>query len=564
MKSWFETRTPVPWKKSCRWKSDDLFISSGLVLTTSDSKISKRDVDPKSKIHYRDIFTHDRLRGESRIILEGQPGSGKTMLSSQLAYDWCCGKIQDIPIVIFLPLKIVENMTIVRAIKLFYIRKGISCTESDIEYILVNGNNKVYLILDGLEEYNGRNKTGEPSEVMCVMQRRKLPNCTVLITARTDFAKDLPPGPMLKLGSFGEEERNEYIEKVYSDDLKRQEEVKEVIDNVPFIMDLCSVPLLFVLSVHNINSLGMLQEGQLDRVTPFVNSIIDILCPLQEKMNARSYFTHQEDGSFDYQQNKMSLEELAFNGLCRGNQQLEWQKVFVDRYVTNSKTWIDAGILVVEEGIPASSPSEDAQDDLHRERFPADSLSTDDASGKDVEEATQSGAMSPVEQTEIKTKVEPKEKVTSHSQRGSAARDVSLQVKFLHKLIQEWYAARFLAVLFCVHSPSDHGLLLVNIDPTDLHFVLRFTCYNFPPSFDFITSFLVRNFKTEHGQIPGYIISYICLCFAEYDGDRGQEVKDIAKEVCGNDSFTISSDDSRLLLRAKVSMLNFASVSKVK
>ncbi|XP_071842526.1 uncharacterized protein [Apostichopus japonicus] len=255
MKSWFETMTPVPWMKSCQWKSNDLFIASRLVLTNSGSKISSREVDRKCKLHYLDIFTDERLKAETRIILEGQPGSGKTMLSSQLAYDWCCGKLMDIPMVIYLPLKIVDDMTIIQAIKMFYIREGIPITEEDIESMLNSDKKKVYLILDGLEEYNGVTKDGSPSEVTRVMTKEKLSNCIVIITARTDYAKHLPQGPMLKIGSFGEDERNEYIEKVFSDDQKRQEEVKELIDNVPFILDLCNVPLLFVLLVHNIDRL---------------------------------------------------------------------------------------------------------------------------------------------------------------------------------------------------------------------------------------------------------------------------------------------------------------------
>ena len=293
--------TPVPWKKSCRWKSSDLFVASGLVLTTSVSKVSSRDVDAKCKLHYLDIFTDERLKGETRIILEGQPGSGKTMLSSQLAYDWSCGKVKDVPIVIYLPLKLVEDMTIVQAIKSFYIRKNIPILDEDIESILANKMIKICLILDGLEEYNGRPKDGEPSEVMRVMLKEKLPNCTVIITARSDYAKDLPPSPMLKIGSFGVDERNEYIEKIFSDDIERQETVKEVIKNVPVIIELCNIPLLFVLSVHNIDSLARLREEQLDRVTPFIKAIVDILCPQERSMQERDSDSDEENESEEHE-----------------------------------------------------------------------------------------------------------------------------------------------------------------------------------------------------------------------------------------------------------------------
>ncbi|PIK55636.1 hypothetical protein BSL78_07445 [Apostichopus japonicus] len=605
MKSWFETMTPVPWKKSCQWKSNDLFIASGLVLTNSGSKISSREVDQKCKLHYRDIFTHERLKEETRIILEGQPGSGKTMLSSQLAYDWCCGKLMDIPMVIYLPLKIVDSMTIYQAIKMFYIRKGIPITEEDIESMLNSGKKKVYLILDGLEEYNGVTKDGSPSEVMRVMSKEILSNCIVIITARTDYTKHLPPGPMLTIGSFGEDERNEYIEKVYSDYLKRQEEIKELINNVPFILDICNVPLLFVLLVHNIDRLGKLQESQLDRVTPFVKAIVDILCSVQARKTPR-----------------VICHISSRNILVQRNQQLFWQKDFVDRCVRNSKAWIDAGLLVVEEGTPFNSPSRDLQTDSGSESSLTDSISDEslnisnvtseikrglsldpDLLGSPGDFQTVSGSESPqtdsisdkslntsnvtseitkgvslepdllesINQSKNKQISESKEKKSELLQKRKAAKYVSLQVKFLHKLIQEWFAAKYLALLFWGHKLTEQHYKyqlfrehLANIDPADLHYVLRFTCHICPPSFHIIASFLImRDFKTGDREIPDYIMNCICLCFAEYDGYKGDKVKDIVKEVCRRESVNFSSEDSRLLLRSKVSMLTFASRSQI-
>ncbi|PIK54616.1 hypothetical protein BSL78_08469, partial [Apostichopus japonicus] len=124
-KSWYETMTPLPWKKSCKWMTSELFIACGLVLTDSKSKMKTADVDEECKLKYTDILTHRRLKSATRIIIEGDPGSGKTMLSSQLAYDWSIGKSSDARMVVFLPLKFVDGMTIIEAIKQFYIPKGL-------------------------------------------------------------------------------------------------------------------------------------------------------------------------------------------------------------------------------------------------------------------------------------------------------------------------------------------------------------------------------------------------------------------------------------------------------
>ncbi|PIK48048.1 hypothetical protein BSL78_15083 [Apostichopus japonicus] len=229
---------------------------------------------------------------------------------------------------------------------------------------------------------------------------------------------------MLKIGSFGEDERDEYIEKVYSDDSKAKE-VKELIDNVPFILDLCNVPLLFVLLVHNIDRLGKLHEGQLDRVTPFVKAIVDILCSVQDEEDTHSHLSDQKT--------YITLEELAFNGLCKGNQQLFWQKDFVDRSVTNSKAWIDSGILVVEEGTPFNSTDRNLQTDSGSGTPQTDSISDESLTHlmlfRDKRGVSPDPDLSAsVSQSESKPILESKEKKSKPLQKGKAAKYVSLQV----------------------------------------------------------------------------------------------------------------------------------------
>ncbi|PIK55871.1 IMD-like protein [Apostichopus japonicus] len=73
----------------------------------------------------------------------------------------------------------------------------------------------------------------------------------------------------------------------------------------------------------------------------------------------------------------------------------------------------------------------------------------------------------------------------------------------------------------------------------------------------------MRDFKTGDGEIPDYIINCICLCFGEHDKYKGHKFKDIVTEICSRESVNFSSGERRLLLRSKVSMLTFASKSKV-
>ncbi|PIK36847.1 hypothetical protein BSL78_26322, partial [Apostichopus japonicus] len=282
---------------------------------------------------------------------------------------------------------------------------------------------------------------------------------------------------------------------------------------------------------------------------------------------------------------------------------------------------MDAGLLVVEEETSFNSPSRDPQTDSGSESPQTDSISDESLNTYNVtseikrglsldpdllgslgdlqtvsgSESSQTDSISDeslntsnvtsekkkgvslepdllesINQSKNKPILKSKEKKSEPLQKRKAAKYVSLQVKFLHKLIQEWFAAKYLALLLWGHKLTKHHdkyqlfrKHLANINPADLHYVLRFTCHICPPSFHVIASFLMRDFKTGECEIPDYIMNCICLCFAEYDGYKGHKFKDIVKEVCRRESVNFSSEDSRLLLRSKVSLLTFASRSQI-
>ncbi|PIK40653.1 putative NACHT, LRR and PYD domains-containing protein 10-like [Apostichopus japonicus] len=336
--------TPVPWMKSCQWKSNDLFIASRLVLTKSGSKKSSREVDQKCKLHYRDIFTDERLKAETRIILEGQPGSGKTMLSSQLAYDWCCGKLMDIPMVIYLPLKIVDNMTISQAIKMFYIRKGIPITEEDIESMLNSGKKKVYLILDGLEEYNGVTKDGSPSEVMRVMTKEKLSNCIVI----SQLGQIIPSIYLQDEEDTSGHLSHQQQELICEEDESRSESEAFNKQEEYGVTGAKSAPEWepeAQSSGHHKHHSTLKKDAtikfDLDSFAYHGREDVSFVSSDSEKDEESTYDTEETSGSIpeEYESNSESeasidsqdtcntLEELAFNGLCKGNQQLFWKRL---------------------------------------------------------------------------------------------------------------------------------------------------------------------------------------------------------------------------------------------
>ncbi|KAJ8018526.1 NACHT, LRR and PYD domains-containing protein 10 [Holothuria leucospilota] len=598
---WYETMTPVPWKKSCRWKSTDLFVGSGLVLTDSKAKRSLTDIDEECKLQYNQILNHNRLKAEKRIILEGEPGSGKTMMSSQLAYDWSQGKIKEVDVLIFLPLKFVNNVTLVEAAKRFYCSAYDSISVNDIESFLTNEDFQSCLILDGFEEYNSAETTpaGETSEVTKVMEKSKFSNCKVILTSRSDYAKDLPTCPMLRIGRFGEKERNTYIEKVFADNTEKQQETKRAIENTPFILDLCSVPLLFVLAVHNIESMVNLQEIQLDRVSPFMENMVRTLCSSSDAV--------REQVGFDVKgaSEESQLEEFAYNGLCKGRQVLSWRKDMLEKNITNLKELLDSGVLVVEEGIVKGTSrgfhnvpetGEDVKTEKRKkgkkqtgikdesnqatsgdavavsnipstakEKTNENTKELPDEDDSSLEVVTQSDSESVSDSespAETESDLDEDVSIQAGPTSGSTAKHFPLEVKFLHKVMQEWYAAKYLSSLLWKSwiENSHHALLrdiLPQISPMDLHYTLRFTSYLCPPSCYLIIEFLLQNHRTADGAIPEYILNCACLCFAEYNGIMGLCLKDVVSTVCA-EIIPIRSGDSRLIHQSKVALMRFA------
>ncbi|KAJ8018884.1 Protein NLRC5 [Holothuria leucospilota] len=582
--SWYEAMTPVPWKKSCQWKSSELFVESGLILTNSKTQRSLKDVDDKCKLNYTEIFSHVSLREETRIIIEGEPGSGKTMLSSQLAYDWSQGKISDITFLILLPLKFVQTKTLVEATEEFYHMEDKGLSLIDIEDVIIGEGVKCCFLLDGLEEYSGQDETSaeEISEVVKVMTKVKYPNCKVILTSRSDYAQDLPSCPMLKLGTFGEVERQNYIEKVFPDDHEKQMKVKNVIDKTPFILNLCSVPLLFVLAVHNTGSIANVQEVWQERVSPFIGMMVETLCPSEQREDRVGVKQRYDVENFDdrrvllnrilkleahhsYQNRSqgISLEVIAFNGLCKGKQQLSWQKRFVEENVRNMKKYLDSGILVVEEAVmdvvttakenTDTDQVEEVWSEVNEKASGAWNIprGRDSDSGKTVitqrepfKEAFQKLKKDNVDtafkkewERSVKERSDALEN-TKHKDRSNyekptireesepgeylipplTVQHVSLQVKFLHKVLQEWFAARYLADICWKYGDLSLSKMyksfrehLQQINPADLHYVLRFTCALCPPSCHLILNYLLSTFRSEEGKIPGHYELHLSL-----------------------------------------------------
>ncbi|KAJ8018498.1 Protein NLRC5 [Holothuria leucospilota] len=530
----------TPGEKSFRWKSIDLFVSCWLTLNDRKSMASVKNNEDQCELKYTEIFTHERLKSETRIIIEGGPGAGKTMLLAQLAFDWSKGKIESVDILIFLPLKTVKDKTLIQAIKEFYIPENTPLSGNDIADILASNEEKICLLLDGMEEYSGGGKmrAKESYDVRKVMKKEKYPNCKVVVTCHSYFMHDLPDGPLLKIGHFGERERNSYIEKLSLENMKIGEKMKQVIEDDSFLLGHCSIPLLFALTVHNIESMIFAGDSHFDKVAPFMKNIVETLCA--SSMSGHETLSEKE---------QLILGELAFNGLCKSQQQFSWPKDFIETKISRLKQWLDCRILVLERDMRMHLGMEVQNIAENYERHDFEKI--EHVTGK-------TGTSQSLAQDETQQYKEDRQG------RETQSNETTVKVRFLHETIQEWFAATYLCSMMNSYTDEDqfHECVinqLNQLSPKDLHYVLRFTSYLHPRSCHAIINYLLTNFLSDDGSIDSHVMDCICLCFAEHNDIKGTDIKNSVAEVCKEVMITIDFEDGRFLQKAKSSLLEYAS-----
>lgn len=135
--------------------------------------------------------------------------------------------------------------------------------------------------------------------------------------------------------------------------------------------------------------------------------------------------------------------------------------------------------------------------------------------------------------------------------KSPAIKHVSLQLKFLHKIIQEWFAAKHLSSdLSNLQTPDlQHNYLNENlplINPADLHYFLSFVCALHPPCCYFILTHLLQSYRSGEDDVPEHIMNFVFVCLAEYNGDVEPNILSCFSKLFKRD-IAIHHEDSRLL-----------------
>ena len=172
---------PFPWCEEFRFHLDNIFTRLKVV-----SRKKERGVKTDSIVNMLEIFKpHEECPQPRKVLIEGQPGVGKTTYCNKIAYDWAknCKADDSFPNVqVLLLLKCKDiNSDLREAIDDQLLPKDIKKEEREKFFTFVwEHQSNVFLVLDGLDEL----PTHKLSVYKEIIQGRMLSKCYLVVTAR--------------------------------------------------------------------------------------------------------------------------------------------------------------------------------------------------------------------------------------------------------------------------------------------------------------------------------------------------------------------------------------------
>ena len=226
--------SPFPWCEEFGFHIDNIFTRLKMV-----SRKKERGVKTDSIVNMLEIFKpHEEYSQPKRVLIEGQPGIGKTTYCNKVAYDWAKNckaedSFPDFQVLLLLKCRDI-NSDLWEAIDDQLLPRDIRKEEREKFFTFVRDHqSKVLLVLDGLDEL--------PSDYLPfykeIIEGRMLPNCYLVVTARQEVGIKVRKccHTLLEVEGFTEDAAKGFIQRYFKTD---EHLVKNLLDKLGTDADL--------------------------------------------------------------------------------------------------------------------------------------------------------------------------------------------------------------------------------------------------------------------------------------------------------------------------------------
>ena len=207
---------PVPWCDNFSFQLENIFTRLRIV-----AKEKTRGKVTSEVTSMTSIFTpHEDCQRPKVVLIEGEPGMGKTTYCQKLAYDWATGQgrkwdesFPKVEVLLLLRCREIES-SIWEAINEQILPEDMQPEVRDmfIQFLRENPS-KVLLVLDGLDE-------ADPEKLKLfrkLVQKEKLPGCFIVLTSRHEAGSNIRPytDTLLEILGFRRSDAECFIRKYF-------------------------------------------------------------------------------------------------------------------------------------------------------------------------------------------------------------------------------------------------------------------------------------------------------------------------------------------------------------
>ena len=261
--------------------------------------------------NYKELFKDMTPEG-NRILVEGDPGIGKTTFTHKIAYDWATGNLPQFDLVLVLKLKFsskdqtIENM-VAEQLHSISDTPNPAFSDSAASNYLKSGKDRVLLVLDGLAEI----KLKEFQHVQEILRGEAYRKCCILATTRPHVAWSLhnKMTKVAEIKGFSRELAKQFVSHIIPEESQRKRFFQQILKNQ--MSKLFLIPMLLLI-------ISVLETQLSDSDVRVYHALV---LYLKKRCQEKNGLTEEE-----FHEAMDEINELAFRGLTREDRQLVFSR----------------------------------------------------------------------------------------------------------------------------------------------------------------------------------------------------------------------------------------------